>query len=209
MARLEQKDYEALTLFDPNQFNRKALIVVVDMVNGFVKEGNMADPTILDIVGAQKQLFAMLPDSDHLYFVDAHDQDCKEFKTFPRHCVKDSDESKICDELEADSEQSYIVYKNSTNGFLAPDFIDQIDKWMSYDDFVIVGCCSDICVLQFTLTLQTYINQYDLMKQVNVVVDGIDTYHNPAGHDAKTYNKMSIDLMKQAGVNVMRMEGNK
>ena len=82
MARLEQKDYEAQTLFDPNQFNRKALIVVVDMVNGFVKEGNMADPTILDIVGAQKQLFAMLPDSDHLYFVDAHDQDCKEFKTF-------------------------------------------------------------------------------------------------------------------------------
>lgn len=209
MARLERKDYEALALFDPKQFTSKTLIVVVDMVNGFVKEGNMADPAIQDIVGSQKQLFTLLPKCNHLYFVDAHDKDCKEFKTFPSHCVKGSDESQVCDELKADSKQSAIIYKNSTNGFLAPDFMNQIDKWMSYDDFVIVGCCSDICVLQFTLTLQTYINQHDLLKQVHVIVDGIDTYHNPSGHDVKTYNKISIDLMKQAGVNVVRMEGNK
>ena len=36
------------------------------------------------------------------------------------------------------------------------------------DAYIITGCCSDICVLQFALTLKTYLNAQNIDKKVIV-----------------------------------------
>lgn len=211
MARIKKDIIDKMSYLDYEKLNQKnTLLVIVDMVNGFTKEGNMADTAIYQIVERHLALFKQLDKTDHLYFADAHLEDCQEFKSFPPHCIIGTTESRIVDELSEDSQHSTVIEKNSTNGFLAPKFMDNLDHWLQYDHFVITGCCSDICVLQFTLTLQTYIHQYNLDKDIYVVIDAIDTYHNPNGHDVYEYNKISVDLLKAAGVKVVKMkEGNK
>ena len=51
-----------------------------------------------------------------------------------------------------------IIEKNSTNGFFAMDIAD----YAYLDNFIVVGCCTDICVYQFVLALKTYFNQNNL-----------------------------------------------
>lgn len=206
MARIAQEINNQLEQININELNTKeTLLVVVDMIKGFVESGNMADAKIKDIIPSQVMLTKKLDQCDHLYFVDSHLDTCQEFKCFPEHCKKDTVESEIADELKADSEESKIIYKNSTNGFLAPNFLNHLDTQLNYKNFVIIGCCTDICVMQFALTLQTYIHQYDLDSKVIVVMDGVDTYHIPEVHDAFEYNKMAYQLMKASGIKFVRM----
>lgn len=206
MARISNQLNETLTIVDEASLNSKhTLLVVVDMINGFVVEGNMADPKIAKIIPTQITLMERWFQADQLFFVDAHDKSCQEFKSFPEHCVKGTKESEVVNELLKYTKDAIMIEKNSTNGFLAPDFQQQLDKILSYKNFVIMGCCSDICVLQFALSLQTYIHQYDLDHQVYVVVDGIETYHVDQVHDACEYNEMSIRLMQAAGIQCVKM----
>lgn len=205
MARLKKSI--TTDIIDSKLNNTKTLIIVVDMINGFVVSGSMADAAISNIIEPHLQLFKTLNNAPHLYFVDAHDDDCKEFASFPLHCLKDSFESEVIDELKEDSLKSTIIYKNSTNGFLSPSFINNIDNFMEYDNFVVTGCCTDICVMQFALTLQTYINEHDYNKNIFLVVDAVDTYHNDVFHDAYLYNEMSLNLMKQAGICLVNLKG--
>lgn len=210
MARIQSSVIETLPVVKQEWNTSKSLIVIVDMIKGFVEMGNMADPKIADVIPVHLELFNQLPNAKHLYFVDAHLKECQEFKSFPEHCLKDTIESEIVDELKEDSLHSNIVYKNSTNGFLAPNFIEHLDEYMDYDQFIITGCCSDICVLQFTLSLQTYIHEHDLDKKVYVVLDAIDTYHMEGVHDAYKFNEISYQLLSAAGVHFVKMkEGSK
>lgn len=205
MAKIASKLYEQLNQINLEQYNNhKTCLVVVDMVNGFVKSGNMADRQIESIIPVIKKITQILNSAKHLYFVDAHEKMCEEFKYFPEHCLLNDVESEIVDELKEDSIQSTIILKNSTNGFLAPEFLNNIDENMNYDQFVITGCCSDICVMQFALTLKTYIHQYDLNKKVIVVADAIETY-NGINHGAELFNEMAIQLMMNSGIEVVRI----
>ena len=70
------------------------------------------------------------------------------------------------------------------------------------DAYIITGCCSDICVLQFALTLKTYLNAQNIDKKVIVPKNAIETYNAP-GHDAKQMNEVSYNLMKAAGIIVV------
>lgn len=169
----------------------KELLFVVDMVNGFVKEGNMHDSSIMKIVPI---IQSECKRHEHrLFIADTHEEDAIEFKSFPIHCVKNTSESKIIDEL--NEYVTEILEKNSTNTFHVLDK----ERLNEYDSFKIVGCCSDICVMQFALSLKTYLNQMNMSKQVIVMRDGIATYHAPT-HDANEYHNMAINMMAQSGI---------
>lgn len=169
----------------------KELLFVVDMVNGFVKEGNMHDTSIMSIVPI---IQSECETHEHRYFIaDRHEKDAIEFKSFPVHCVKNTSEAEIIDELKPYANE--VIEKNSTNTFHV------LDKGIlnQYDSFKIVGCCSDICVMQFALSLKTYLNQMDMSQQVIVVADGIATYDAPT-HPAGIYHEMAINIMAQSGI---------
>lgn len=169
----------------------KELLFVVDMVNGFVKEGAMHDNKIMEIVDVIKEECEC--HEDRIFIADTHEKDAIEFNSFPVHCVKGTSEAEIIDELKP--YVTTLLEKNSTNTFHVLD--KEILK--DYDSFMIVGCCSDICVLQFALSLKTYLNQMNMPKQVVLVEKGVATYDAPT-HPASDYHKMAINMMAQSGI---------
>ena len=79
----------------------KDLLVVVDMVNGFINEGALACKKIQKIVPLIEEniINAKNKNMDIVAFKDCHNEDDEEFKIFPKHCLKDSFESELIQEL--------------------------------------------------------------------------------------------------------------
>lgn len=176
----------------------KTALFVIDMVNGFCKEGVMADARIMNIVPTIQALCEKI---ENRYFIaDTHGESDIEFSAFPRHCVKGEWESEIVEELQPWI-TSNVIEKNSTNAFHAMKNHPVLDD-KEIDTYILTGCCSDICVLQFALTLKTYFNATNQLKKVIVAKNGIETYHAP-GHDAKEMNEVAYQLMQAAGIEVV------
>ena len=101
----------------------KALIVV-DMVNGFVREGVLHDDKIADVIPSQVKLIKeYLKDEQLVIFIkDTHEEDAVEFKRFgnTKHCVKGTTEAELVDELKVFEELENVISieKNSTVKFL-------------------------------------------------------------------------------------------
>ncbi|MCI5774090.1 MAG: cysteine hydrolase [Erysipelotrichaceae bacterium] len=175
-------------------------IVIVDMVNGFVKEGALHDPRIMDITENIKSLLAHKQDHGIIVLEDCHEEGCAEFNSFPPHCIKGTSEAKTIDELQYvfDLENfEACVQKNSTNGFFAMKEADLLTA----DEYILVGCCTDICVAQLAMTLKVYGNDANEPKKVIVVKDGVATY-DAFNHAAAEYDEAAFKLMGIAGVEV-------
>lgn len=200
MARVEQK-YQNISSKDMIA----PQIFVVDMIRGFCEEGAMADAKILDIVPNITKLLT-LPSQvkEVIFFIDAHEEDAIEFKSFPKHCIKGTKEAEIVDGLQTYVSGEAIIYKNSTNGF------HELEDYRKYllehpntvKEIIITGCCTDICVMQFALTLKTWLNAQDIDMRVIVPVDCVDTYE-ASYHKAVYFNEIALTLMQQAGIEVV------
>ncbi len=203
MANLKLATMETLaktTLFELH----RPYVFVVDMINGFIKEGALSDSGIMDISQPIADLLKQAKDCS--FVCDSHNLDAREFESYPIHCVENTDESKVIKEFEMYAND--IIHKNSTNTFMAKEFQDRLPELLAnYDDFVIVGCCSDICILHFALSLQTFFNEANMnLKRVIVPVNMIETFDIPGVHDRDTENQIACDLMIRNGIQVVIME---
>ena len=103
--------------------NEKTALIIVDMVNGFVKEGALSSPRVLAINERTAELVKACKENkiEMLAFCDSHNKDCQEFASYPPHCICETQEEKITSEI-----RKYFVgteiKKNSTNGFIEPEF---------------------------------------------------------------------------------------
>ena len=179
------------------------LLVVVDMVNGFMKYGNMADPYINHITENIAQLVeSAIKDGEGVAFIkDTHDENSAEFKKFPPHCIKGTGEEELVDELKQYENYGLSYEKNSTSTIFAPNFISDIDQMKKLREVIITGCCTDICVLNLALPLTNYFDQNN--RDVNILVkkDSVETYNSDT-HNREEYNEMSFKLLRQAGIRV-------
>lgn len=73
-----------------------------------------------------------------------------------------------------------------------------------YQDIVVVGCCTDLCVLHFVLTLQTWLNEHN-KKEYRIIVpkNCTETYDIPEIHPASKWNQVAWDMMQMNGVCVV------
>lgn len=179
------------------------LHVVVDMVNGFIREGAMASANIEHIIPRIKTLIdKAIENGDGVAFIkDTHKKDSLEFKKFPEHCVKGTAEAELVDELKPYEEGALVYEKNSTSTMFAPGFMKDIDAMKKLREVIITGCCTDICVLNLAIPLTNYFDQNDRDVKVTVLEDAVETYDAPT-HEAKEYNEMALKLMRQAGIEV-------
>jgi nicotinamidase-related amidase len=181
-------------------------LIIVDMINGFVKEGVLADPSIENIIEENVKIANYFLESNDpvIVFKDVHTLDSEEFKTFPPHCIEGTNEVELVDELKDISSDFVIINKNSTSGMFAPGFLEYINNMKELTEIVITGCCTDICVLNLAIPLKNFFNQVN--KDINIVVpmNAVDTYHIPSIHDKDEYNDMAFKLMKQAGVQIVK-----
>ncbi|UUD35737.1 cysteine hydrolase [Mycoplasmopsis caviae] len=173
----------------------KKLICVIDMLEGFCNSGNLASPLIKKIVPNIKNLLEENKEQDNLFICDSHNSYDLEMQQYPLHCLKETKEAQVVSELK--SYVKDILTKNSTNAF------HNFDKELinKYDEFIIVGCCTDICILQFSLSLKTYLNEKNIDKKVTVLKDAVATFDMP-GHNAQQFNNFSLMLMSYAGVEI-------
>ncbi|MFB4166028.1 hypothetical protein ACE1TI_20065 [Alteribacillus sp. JSM 102045] len=97
------------------------------------------------------------------------------------------------------------IPKRSTNGFLEERF----QKWLrdnkQIETFIVVDDCTDICILQFVLSMTAFFTKQGIEKQMIVPVNLVDTFsHNE--HPSETINLFSFYLMEQAGAELIELE---
>lgn len=182
-------------------------LVVVDMINGFVKEGALASPNALAILPEIAELLRACKKIGipAVFFADSHTMDSPEFSAYPVHCLTGTSESLPTCEL--DKVGGYtLINKNSTNGFLEPAFQQWLQEHSALDTFLVVGCCTDICVQQFALTLKTDFNRRNRPARVIVPMNLSATYDAP-NHDSALVDFMSFYNMQTNGVEVSILKG--
>lgn len=181
---------------------QKPIVFVIDMINGFVKEGALADPRINSIVPNLIQLMEGM-NCRNVFVCDSHPPHTREFDAFAPHCLIGTKEAEVIDELQPYIKR--IMKKNSTNTFHCQDFLSFLEEEMdSYRDFIVTGCCTDLCVLQFVLTLQAWLNEHN-KKEYRIIVpkNCVETYDIPNVHSAKEWNDISLKMMQMNGILVV------
>lgn len=198
MARVHEHTKQALNigeLHDP-------IVFVVDMINGFIKEGALHDEAIMACAAPIQALLKEL-DCRRIFIADAHPPKTREFIAYPAHCVIGTKESEIIAELQPYAET--LFHKNSTNAFTCADMSaflhEEIDR---YRDIIITGCCTDICIMQFALCLNAWLNEHNKESmRVIIPMDCVDTYHIEGVHDAYKENAFALNNMKANGIEVV------
>ncbi|MGL5312700.1 MAG: isochorismatase family cysteine hydrolase [Peptostreptococcaceae bacterium] len=176
-------------------------LFIVDMNNGFARNGALYSPRVEALINPIENFAKSLACKINriVAFTDTHSADSIELESYPSHCLEDHTESEIVDELK-DIENIQVVAKNSTNGFFALNEIN----FDNIDNIIIVGDCTDICIYQFAISLKSYFNQNNIMKNVIVPMNLVDTYDIPGVHPAELLNIVFLNSMLQNGINVVK-----
>lgn len=196
---LNQKNVLSIEKFNPNS----TALIVIDVINGFAKEGVLSSERVTEIIPSVKNLMKLANSKDIkiVAFADCHTSNSTEFNSFPPHCLDGSTESQLVDEIKNVGDYT-LIKKNSTNGYHAPDFKRFLEENPQIDTFIVCGDCTDICVLNFCLTLKTAFDQDNKPCNIVIPIDSIETYDAPK-HYSELMNIMSLKLMENAGVNIV------
>ena len=185
----------------------KKCLIVVDMVNGFVTEGVLHDEKIKDIIPRQIELIKEAKTKGKLivFIKDTHTEESVEFERFGNtsHCLENTIESELVDELKEfeNKEDTISIRKNSTSFMESPEFRKLIESQLELTEFDVVGCCTDICVVNGSIGLANYLDQHNRKHIINVHEDAIATYSED---ERKEYVDAAILLMKQQGINIVK-----
>jgi nicotinamidase-related amidase len=171
-------------------------LVIVDVVNGFatVGAGNLAPPA------ENPQVTKMVAESDRLArlfaaqawpvlaFLDTHEPGKPE-PPYPPHCEKGTGEEELVPALRwLDGTPGVtLVREDCINGFVGatgPDGRNAVVDWVNgngIENVLVVGICTDICVMDFVLTMLSARNHgmMPTCHEIFVYADGCATYDLP------------------------------
>ena len=155
--------------------NKKALLVI-DMLNDFIK------PDGALYIGEEagrvtKEIEAIVSNARRegmpiIYICDNHRVDDAEFNMFKAHCVRGTKGAEIVDEL-APQPGDYIIPKRRYSAFFGTD-LDATLREMGVSELVLVGVCTNICVLY------TAADARMLNYEVTVVKNGVASFSREA-----------------------------
>lgn len=134
-------------------------------------------------------------------FADNHIVDSPELEYYPSHCVSGTNESDIVSELK-DIGGYKLIHKNSTSGFLEEDFQKWLNENSDIDIYIVAGCCTDICIQQFTITLKTWFNKQNRKSRVVVPINAVETYDFEV-HDGDLMHLMGLYNMNINGIELV------
>ena len=73
----------------------------------------------------------------------------------------------------------------------APQFRKLIEELTNVKEIDVVGCCTDICVLNGTMALSNYLNQFNKAVEIKVHQDAVATFNQ---ENRKEYVDASLDV---------------
>jgi nicotinamidase-related amidase len=182
---------------------KQTALVIVDMVNGFAREGALKSPRVEGLIPEIAELSKACDELQitKLAFADCHTKASPEFDAYPAHCMIGTSEGEIVDELREIGGYT-LIPKNSTNGFLEEEF----QKWFKENEhintFVITGDCTDICVQQFAVTLKTWFDMQNKKARVIIPVNTVETYDFGI-HNGDLMNVMALHNIMTNGIEVV------
>ena len=126
------------------------VVLVVDMVKGFLEPGHnlYAGDEARGIIPNVRRLLVKERSvgSEVLFICDNHDPDDLEFRVFPVHCVKGTNETDVIPELVEYVTSANVVPKNRYSGFFNTALEDRLIS-LAPEKVIVCGVCTDICVL--------------------------------------------------------------
>ncbi|MEE1056200.1 MAG: isochorismatase family protein [Acutalibacteraceae bacterium] len=177
-------------------------IIVVDMTNGFVKEGTFANEGIIKVNDDIADFITISRGKkiDVFALADSHNKGYYENEFLLHNFHNDSEDCQLTEEI-IEAGKITIINKNSSNGFLEDEFKEKVlDR---YTNYIIVGCCTDICVQQLALTLKAEFNRQNLVKRVIVPKNLVATYDSIA-HNSEITQLMALYNMSINGIEVVQ-----
>ena len=159
-------------------------LFIVDINNGFAKGGALYSPRIESLINPIVNFTKSVSKDIRsiIAFTDYHTNESVELLNYPTHCIKDTIECEIVDELKS---------------------IDNIN-FDDTDNIIIVGDCTDICIYQLAITLKSYFNQNNINKDIIVPINLVDTYNIDNVHPAELLNIVFLNSMIQNGIKVVK-----
>ncbi len=221
----------ALGGFDPASM--RTGLVIVDEVNGFAKVG--CGPLAPQAPNAQVD--AMVDETDRLArrfvdegwpvaaFLDSHHPDRPE-PPYPPHCIAGTGADELVADLKwlEDGPGVALIRKDCINGFVGAidpaTGANRITGWIADGDLeavLVVGICTDICVMDFVLTLLSARNHGLAGRLAEIVVHepGCATYDLPkdvalslglpetAAHPQAEAHHMGLYMMASRGARLV------
>ncbi|OMO56297.1 Isochorismatase-like protein [Corchorus capsularis] len=204
----------------------KTGLVLVDVVNGFctVGAGNLApvqpNKQISDMVEESARLARLFCDKNWpvFAFLDTHHPDIPE-PPYPPHCIAGTDEAKLVPELKwlENEPNATLRCKDCIDGFLGSidkDGSNMFVDWIKNNQIkaiLVVGICTDICVLDFVCSTLSARNRRFLTPLEDVIVysRACATYDLPV-HVAKNIDGALAhpqDLMHHIGLYMAKGRG--
>ena len=184
----------------------KKALIVVDMVNGFVKEGVLHDKSIARVIPRQIELIKEYHNEGQLviFIQDTHTKESTEHKRFPDyHCLKGSKEVEVVDELKPFTilNNTICIPKNNTSFMEAQPFREVVGEATNIKEFDIVGCCTDICVCNGSISLANYLDEHNREALIKVHKDAIATFGE---YTRQNYVYAAYFLMEQQGIQLVK-----
>lgn len=196
-------EIESLPAAELSSFKKEnTLVVFVDIINGFINEGAMSDKRIGSIIEPNAALLRKCKDAGiaAAAFADCHKENAAEFVSFPPHCIEGTSESEIVEELSRTGGYT-LIPKNSTNGFHEQAFRELLTP--ETDTFIVTGDCTDICVLQFCLSLKTYFTSRNRTVKIIIPISCVETY-DADYHGSDFANIAAYKLLKDSGIEFVK-----
>lgn len=177
-------------------------IIVVDMTNGFVKEETSANEDIIKVNDDIADFITISRGKkiDVFALADRHDKGYYENEFLLHNFENDSEDCQLTEEI-IEAGKITVINKNSSNGFLEDEFKEKVlDR---YTNYIIVGCCTDICVQQLALTLKAEFNRQNIVKRVIIPKNLVATYDSVA-HNSEITQLMALYNMSINGIEIVQ-----
>lgn len=191
--------------YDEIYKGKNKLLYIIDMNNGFVNFGPMANPKYNDLVQEQlKMLEKFKKENQQIDFIlEAHDENATEFIKYPKHCIRGTEEADLIPEFQYyQLHGARTYYKNSINGMLNKDVQGQIKLLKGLKEIVIEGVCADLCVMDFARTNARFLDEINKDAKIFVVKNAIDTFDAP-DHNRIEWLDIAFKVMAQAGIELV------
>ena len=181
-------------------------LYIIDMNNGFVNFGAMANPAYNALVPEQLRMIQKIRKEKGLvnFVLDGHTEDDLELKTYPKHCIIGTEEAELIPELlpEQTKANTNTYYKNTINGMLMSRVMQDILRLKALREVIIEGVCADLCVMDFARTYARFLDHVNKEVKIFVVKNAIDTYDSP-DHNRLEWLDIAYKVMSQAGISVV------
>ena len=168
----------------------KKTIIVVDMQNDFVT-GSLGTKEACKTVPVIEKLLKENQGNQIIFTQDTHHEDylsTSEGKMLPvEHCMKGTMGWEIIPELKEWTHQAIMVKKPTFGSLKLPQLISQNQP----EQIILVGVCSDICVISNALILKAY------FPETPIIV-----YENACAGVTPDKHQAAIETMKSCQIDV-------